>query len=70
MRTGTPPKQASGKPQINRIIPEKMFNSGTDRKYTKMTGNETPPSKQTIAAPPARHDRREEERGEVGILID
>ena len=38
-------KQVSRKPQLNRIIPEKMLNSGADRNNTKTTGNETSPSK-------------------------
>ena len=39
-------KQSSRKPQLNRIIPEKMLNSGANRNNTKMTGNETQPNKQ------------------------
>lgn len=42
----SPTRKASKKSQLNRIIPEEMLNSGVNRKYTKMTGNETPQSKQ------------------------
>ena len=49
---GDTARQASMKPQHNRIIPEELLNSGADRKYTKTTGNETLPSKQQPPRPP------------------
>lgn len=42
----SPTRKASKKSQHSRIIPEEMLNSGANRNYTKMTGNETQPGKQ------------------------
>lgn len=58
----SPTREARKKSQHSRIIPEEMLNSGTNRKYTKITGNEISQSKQQ---PPRPHDTTDGEMDET-----